>query len=49
MTVTHHIDGHAVDIIGKVAAVVQIKTPQKILIRLAVTAVLGHHHTRYGF
>src|SRR5690606_27248780 len=40
-----HIEGHAIDKGGKVSAVIQIKTAQKILVGLAGTAVLGDHHT----
>jgi hypothetical protein len=44
-----HVDGHAVDVGGEVGAVVKVDTPQKLLIRFAVTRELRDHHAGYVF
>ena len=47
LAVGAHIHRHAVDIGGKIGAVVQIEAAQEVLVRLAGAAVLGHHHARH--
>jgi hypothetical protein len=47
--VADHIDRHAHHVGGKIAAVVEIETAQKILVGLAVAGVLGDDHAGNGF
>ncbi|MPN56411.1 hypothetical protein SDC9_204099 [bioreactor metagenome] len=49
MGVAGHVDRHAQDVGGEVAAVVEIETAQEILVGFAVAGVLGDDHAGHGF
>src|SRR3569623_1733549 len=48
MTMSGHIDGHAVNAGGNVGAVVEIERAQEILVGLALAGMLRHHQARHG-
>ena len=48
MRVGGHVERNAVDGAGEIGSVVQVVAAQEILVRLAVTRVLRHHHARNG-
>ncbi len=49
MSVRRQIDGNAVEKAGQVSAMVEVETSKKILVRLAVAAVLGDDDSGHGF